>query len=153
MPWSALPEHLNTPAKWAGTDNDTWYARWTLQFQGWFAMGPRATQRWAAWDFPPMEVFKIGGKGPWRYEDVEVFGNIDSVLSRCQYFKRWHVAVLWPLQIQAHVYWRTEDVPVQGTVWVNNFSIKNLLFGYGPIHWDADLIYWILSFYIGGQWK
>lgn len=161
MPWSALPEHLNTPAKWAGTDNDTWYARWTLQIQGWFAMGPRATQWWARWKFPPKVLFKIGGKGPWRYENIESdiptsVGDPLSyytVLSRCQYFKRWHIAVLWPLQIQAHAYWRAKDIPIEGTNWVNDFSICKLLFAYGPIHWDADLIYWILSFYIGGTWK
>ncbi len=154
MPWSALPEHLNSPEKWAGTDNDTWYARWTLRFQGWFSFGPRATQWWASWKFPPSELFKIGGAGTWRYEFVPDLDGVQHyVLSRCQYFKRWHFAWVSPLCFTFHVYWRTKDVPVVKTTWKNEFDITKLLFVYGPIHWDADLIYWILSFYIGGEWK
>lgn len=160
MPWSALPEHLNSPEKWKGTDNDTPWMRWELLIKGWFAFGPRAREWWACWQFPPRVLFKIGGTGPWRYENVQPFGASDEslhpghvILSRCQYFKRWHLALLWPLQIQFHVYWREKDVPVEGTVWKNEFDISRLLFAYGPIHWDADLIYWIFSIYLGGQWK
>lgn len=165
MPWDALPEHLNSPEKWKGTDNDTWYARWTLQIKGWFAMGPRASEWWAKWPFPPKEVFKIGGAGPWRYEwvsDPFVPGvNPDvtfqwRILSRCQYYKRWALTVsrvwIFPF-VTLHWYWRAKDVPPKEGGWVNNFDITKLVFMYGPFHWDADLIYWILSFYLGGQWK
>lgn len=172
MPWDALPEHLNSPEKWKGTDNDTWYARWTLQIKGWFAMGPRAKEWWAKWSFPPVEVFKIGGAGPWRYEVIPATFGADGqnlldlkadpldygvrVLSRCQYFKRWAFTVsrVWffPL-VTLHWYWRAKDVPTGDKPWVNDFDITKLVFMYGPFHWDADIIYWILSFYLGGQWK
>lgn len=163
MPWDALPERLQSPEAWKGTDNDTWYARWTLQFQGWFAFGPRAKEWWANWKFPPRVLFKIGGKGTWRYEwisDPTVPGiNYPTVvqqwkvLSRCQYYKRWHFAVQWPFMVTFHIYWHEKDVPSATGSWVNEFDISRLLFIYGPIHWDADLVYWILSFYFGGQWK
>lgn len=161
MPWSALPESLNSPEKWAGTDNDTWYARWTLQFQGWFAFGPRAIEWWASWKFPPKVLFKIGGKGEWRYEFVQSLLSLPDgsplsyyLLSRCQYYKRWAFVVQWPLMFTLHWYWREKDVPISGgDNWNDDFSIMELVFMYGPLHWDADLIYWILSFYIGSQWK
>lgn len=154
MPWSALPEHLNSPEKWAGTDNDTWYARWTLQIKGWFAFGPRATQAWAQWKFPPEEIFKIGGAGDWRYEWVQDLDGVQRrVLSRCQYFKRWAFVWMSPLCFTFHVYWRAATVPSTKKIWINDFDITKLLFVYGPMHWDADIIYWILSFYVGGQWK
>lgn len=150
--FDGVPPHLDSIEKWNGTDNDKWYARWTMYFTGWQAFGPWSKYKWSRWDFPPKVMFKVGGKGTWRYEDIN-YGQYHMVLSRCQYYKRWHLAVLWPLQIQFHVYWREKDVPVYGLPWANEFSIKQLFFAYGPIHWDADLIYWLLSFYIGGQWK
>lgn len=156
--FDGVPPHLDSIEKWKGTDNDKWYSRWTMYFTGWQAFGPWSKHSWAQWKFPPRELFKIGGKGPWRYEDVP-FANLNGVvctwpiLSRCQYFKRWHLAVLWPLQIQFHVYWRAKDVPLAEGNWVNEFSISKLLFFYGPLHWDADLVYWLFSFYFGGQWK
>jgi hypothetical protein len=159
MPWDALPEHLNSPEKWKGTDNDVWYMRWEILTKGWMAFGPRSKKWWAAWQFPPKEVFKIGGAGKWRYEVVAcstctpIGWHPWTALSRCQYYKRWALTVMWPLQITFHVYWKASDVPEFGQPFDNNFSIKKLLFMYGPIHWDADLIYWLLSFYLGGQWK
>ena len=156
--FDALPPYLNTPAKWTGTDLDTPWFRWDLKIKGWFAFGPWSKYSWARWTFPPKVLFKVGGEGPWRYEKIR-FG-IDpyttgefEVLSRCQYYKRWALTVQWPLTVTFHVYWRAKDVPVEGVNWTNNFGIKKLLFMYGPIHFDADLVYWIFSFFIGGQWK
>lgn len=164
MPWSALPDHLNpriTPDAWKNTDNDTWFARWTFALLGLQAFGPRAKEWWAAWKFPPKMLFKIGGKGTWREEiiDSEILTSPGDplsyyrVLSREQYFKRWAFIIEWPLSFRFHVYWKAKDVPVAGQPWVNDFDITRLFFVYGPIHWDADLVYWVLSFYFGGQWK
>lgn len=157
MPWDALPEHLNSPEKWKGTDNDTWLMRWDLYIKGWFAFGPRAKEWWANWKFPPAEIFKIGGTGTWRYESIPVSPDDNApytfVLSRCQYFKRWSFVWVSPFCFTFHIYWRAKDVPLEKDAWKNDFNITKLFFAYGPIHWDADLIYWILSFYVGGQWK
>lgn len=47
MPWPALPEHLNTPEKWGGTDHDTKWTRWMLYTKGLTAFGPRVPkQHW-----------------------------------------------------------------------------------------------------------
>lgn len=154
--FDALPDHLGTAGDWKGTDNDTPLMRWDLLVKGWFAFGPRSNYSWARWKFPPKVLFATGGKGPWRFEPVAVEPNsnaYDFVLSRCQYYKRWAFVIEWPFSVRFHVYWRAADVPVEGSEWKNEFSIKKLFFVYGPIHWDADLVYWFLSFYIGGQWK
>ena len=161
MPFDALPDELNpriNPNAWKGTDNDTWYARWTIPLVGFQAFGPRAKEWWACWKFPPKVLFKVGGKGPWRYEFVPDYLDDPlaqgwTVLSRCQYFKRWAAVLEWPLSFRFHIYWQAKDVPVEATIWKNDFSISQLLFFYGPIHWDTQLVYWILSCYFGGQWK
>lgn len=167
MPWSALPEHLNSPEKWRGTDNDVWWMRWEIATKGWWAFGPRAKEWWGRWREIPKVLFAVGGRGPWRWEYTdgtrpEIYdynanpktgGMISNyVLSRVQYYKRWHIMVQWPLQVTFHVYWNLADVPTTGER-PGNLEIKKLLFLYGPVHRDTDLVYWLLSFYIGGQWK
>lgn len=178
--FDALPEHLNTQAEIdAAFPDDSQFAnrkglvgvygrllkRFNKLTKPWSVFGPRSKFWWARWSFPPREIFKVGGKGPWRYETIAGIPIVEEtpahfgvvplhhILSRCQYYKRWHLAVQWPLMVTFHVYWHEKDVPVEGQPWVNEFSIKQLLFAYGPIHWDTDIIYWLLSFYLGGQWK
>lgn len=171
MPFSALPDKLNpriNPNAWVGSDNDTWYARWTLKFQGFFAFGPRATQAWAKWREIPKVLFAIKGKGPWRWEytdgSIELFdyegpvlrdktlGASKFYLSRVQYYTRWHFAIQWPLQLTFHIYWKERSIPAIGGR-PSNASLKTMLFVYGPTHRDADIVYWILSFFIGGTFK
>jgi hypothetical protein len=162
--FDALPPGLDRWQDWKGKDHDkVWYTRWVKYVKGWFAFGPRSAYSWARWSFPPKLLFKIGGKGPWRYEFVaapDTSHVLDGhfMLSRCQYFKRWHLAVYSrPFMVTFHVYWRAKDVPPSdGIIWENDFGISKLLFLYGPIHWDADVIYWLSPFilgYLGGQWK
>ena len=175
LEYDALPEHLNTQAKIdAAFPDDSQFAnrtgliglygralkRFNKLTKPWSVFGPRSKFSWSRWNFPPTVLFKVGGKGSWRYENVQPLGASDEslhpgyvVLSRCQYYKRWHLAVQWPLMVTFHVYWHEKDVPVEGQPWTNEFDISRLLFAYGPIHWDADIIYWLLSFYLGGQWK
>lgn len=172
--YDALPEHLNSQAEIdAAFPDDSQFAnrkgllglygralkRFNKLTKPWSVFGPRSRFSWAAWQFPPREIFKIGGgKGEWRYETVAARIDATTIqvhhaLSRCQYYKRWHLAVQWPLMVTFHVYWHEKDVPVEGQPWTNEFDISRLFFAYGPIHWDADIIYWLLSFYLGGQWK
>lgn len=167
MPWSSLPEHLNSPEKWKGTDMDTDLFRWTLKIKGWFAFSPRATEWWARWRSIPKLLFALRGKGFWRAEHDElgersgrghwywlnpIYTEDGWYLSRVQYYCRWHVAVQWPLQVTAHVYWREKDVPYPPNR-PTSLGINKLLYMYGPTHRDTDVVYWIISFFIGGQWK
>jgi len=94
MPWSALPDHLNTPEKWAGTDHDTKWTRWLLHLKGWMAYGPRAKQQWARWREFPKTLFALRSKqGVFRVEtegwerdsswdcdwNVRVFSFLDEI--------------------------------------------------------------------------
>jgi hypothetical protein len=153
MPWSALPEHINEPREWAGKDHDkVWYTRWVKYVQGWFAYGPRAKEWWARWRLVPCTLFAMKGNGPWRFEGIMRDGKVRFYRSRAQYWTRWHVALQWPLQLTFHWYWRAADVPTTDTR-PQNLNIKKLVFGYGPVHRDADDVYWFPSFYLGGTWK
>lgn len=151
--FDGVPESMGTVEAWKGTDNDKWWARWTIYLLGWQAFGPFSKYKFAQWKFPPKNLITIGGKGPWRFE---TFDGMDEkhyfVVSRCQYYKRWALVVEWPLSVRFHIYWKASDVPVEGTNWTNEFSIKQLLFFYVN-HWDTTPVYWLLSFYFGGQWK
>lgn len=167
MPLSALPTRLQSPSAWKGTDWDTWYQRWMLQYIGWFAYGPRATERWARWRALPKVLLAIGGKGTWRWEyddgsqpELSEWGKtplkldapVNYYLSRVQYWKRWHFAVQWPLQITFHVYWRASDVPTAFTR-PDTLGISKFFSAYGPVSRDADRVYWFPGFFVGGEWK
>jgi hypothetical protein len=135
MPWSALPEHLNSPEKWAGTDDSkVAWMNWRLKVKGWFAYGPRAKEWWARWRTSPVCLFKIGGTGEWRYE-TDPFKLI-PYLSRIQYWKSWHLAVQWPFFI--------------------SFSLvkkDKVLYMYIGCSYDQDGVYWFPSSFIGKTWK
>lgn len=171
MPWDALPQNLSRPHDWDGKDHDkVWYTRWVKYVKGWFAMSYRSRFAWARWRNTPRILFAYFGKGDARLEsdrdgettasnglwywrnDISKPELGSMYVSRVQYWCRWHLAVQWPLQVTFHIYWRAADVPV----WPHrpaDLGIKKLLFVYGPTHRDADKVYWIFSFYIGGQWK
>lgn len=170
LEFDAMPDHLNTQAEIdAAFPDDSQFANRTglIGLYGralkkfnkltkpWSVFGPRSRFAWARWQFPPKIIFKLGGKGTWRYELITRPDGYLSywIYSRCQYYKRWALIVEWPLSLTFHIYWREKDVPVEDQPWANDFGITRLLFAYGPIHWDADIIYWLLSFYVGGQWK
>lgn len=127
MPWSALPEHLNSPEKWKGTDMDTFLWRWTLKIKGWFAFGPRAKEWWARWRPVPVDIFKINDGTEWRYEIV----NDLSYTSRVQYWSRWHLLIQWPLSISFHFYWKKKEIPGMG-IRPNELGLRKMLFLYGP---------------------
>lgn len=44
MPRCALPEKLDEPEEWKGTDWDNWFQRPLLKIKHWFAFGPRCPQ-------------------------------------------------------------------------------------------------------------
>lgn len=174
MPISAMPEHLNSQEEidaafpddsQYGTDNlfgriYKWYQKKT---KTWFAFGYRCTEWWARWRKYPIVVFAIKGNGYWRCEtehaelsvpepNVLLFRKIDSgYLSRIQYYTRWHFSIQWPLLVTIHFYPKAADVPrpneprpdSDGKPW---FAYWN--------HFDADLVYWMLtSGYLGRNWK
>lgn len=58
MPWDALPEHIDEPHEWEGTDWDNKWQRWLLQIKGFFFFGPRARQRWVI-SFVPFPLILI----------------------------------------------------------------------------------------------
>jgi hypothetical protein len=149
MPWSALPEHLNSPEKWGGTDDDKWWMRWRLQIKGWFAYGPRATEKWAKWREWPVCVLFIRGEGAARIENDEtdwysksrVVFMLDSSLShwyisRIQKWCNWHIHLQWPLFFTCHFYIRTK-----------------LIYFYIGASRDADKVYWFPAAFIGTTWK
>lgn len=55
---SALPEHLDTPEEWKGTDDDqSTFFKWRLYIKEWFAFGPRSPHGVALAIFPFPLVF------------------------------------------------------------------------------------------------
>lgn len=171
MPISALPEHLNSPEEIEAAFPDdrqfgtglfgrfyTWIHK---KSKTWFCFSYRCTEWWAKWRKYPKVLFAIGGKGLWRWESAlpgyeQVLRETPNVfspfyLSRIQYYKRWHVAIQWPLMISFHVYFKAADVPVPGQPMPDT---DGKLFYFYWNHFDADLVYWMFfSIFAGLTWK
>lgn len=156
-----------------------WYQKKT---KTWFAFSYRCSERWARWRHYPKVLFAVCDSiSTFRYEneqgedldigwrrflwntDVQIWKTSTSFdgaplwniqpayLSRIQYYSRWHFAIQWPLMISFHFYGKRDDVPVWGELKPDLDG--KLLFGYWN-HFDADLIYWMLtSAYIGRNFK
>jgi len=160
MPWSALPEHLNTPEKVAAAFPDdsqfgtNWFGRLYQWFQKqskpWTAFGPRATEWWARWRELPVVIFAIFGPGESRWEESSALFAIRSVrtpvifhwpqflyLSRIQLWCDWHIQVQWPLFFAFHVY----------------YGKNKLIYSYIGAKRDGDRVYWFPAVYIGFVWK
>ncbi len=174
MPLSAMPDHLNSKEEIeAAFPDDSQYGTKTLfgrlyrwyqkKSKTWFAFSYRCTERWARWRKYPIVLFGIKGAGVWRFEydggdiideNVEYLrlaGKDKCYLSRIQYYTRWHFAVQWPLMISFHFYPKAEDVPVYGQP--RPELDGKLWFAYWG-HFDADLIYWMItSGYLGRNFK
>ena len=136
---------------------------WKKITKPWEAFGPHSRFSWAQWRATPIVLFAARGKGRWRMENDEIELGLNDrhkcdgwpnwYLSRIQYWTRWHVAVQWPLQISGHIYWKAEDVPAFPNRPRKDMGITELFYFYGPIHRDADKIYWLMSFFFGGGFK
>lgn len=172
--YDALPDKLNEESEIENAFPDdsqykgffgNLYRKFHKITKPWGAFGPRSKFAWARWRTTPVTILAMGGKGPWRGENDKEeragneipfwFGWYDTspwYVSRVQYWKRWHFMVQWPLSVTFHVYWRAEDVPVYPNR-PKDTTIKDMVFLYGPIHRDADVVYWLLSFFPGGAWK
>lgn len=176
--YDAMPEHLDEQVE---IDNafpdDSQFANrkgllgvfgralraWKKITKPWEAFGPQSRFWWARWRPVPTVLFAARGEGRWRMEnDVTEIGLRDIkrcnswpnwYLSRIQYWSRWHIAVQWPLQITGHIYWRKADVPQFPDRPAKDLGITRLFYVYGPIHRDADGIYWLNSFFFGGGFK
>lgn len=143
MPWSALPPHKNRPQYWDGYDDDDhWYTKWRKQVKGWFAFGPRATERWARFREFPITLVAFFGPGESRWENdvmavrsvnkpVFLFHPTAFYLSRVQYWTDWHVQLQWPLFFGCH------------------FARYQFYIGFKR---DADRVYWLALFF-GRMWK
>lgn len=171
MPLSALPEHLRDVENHFPDDDQygtNWFGRAYRWYQKktktWFCFSYRCTEWWARWRKYPIVLFALGGKGPWRIEsalDDHAYDKTERYLwmaeaegcylSRIQYWKRWHVAVQWPLMFSCHVYPKAADVPVYGQPRPDTDG--KLWFFYWN-HFDADWIYWMVtSIFFGRVWK
>ncbi len=161
MPISALPEHLrDIENHFPDDDENGKILRWIKKkTKTWFAFSFRCDEWWARWRFYPKVLFALGGKGLWRYEsDVwpDVLTDVlikrrTYYLSRIQKYKRWHIAVQWPLMISAHIYPKASDVP---SIWTSNPVTDGKVWFFYWNHFDADLVYWMVtSMYIGRNWK
>lgn len=170
MPLDALPKELQDVENHFPDDSTFgtktlfgklyyWYQK---KSKTWFCFSYRCSEWWARWRKYPVEVFKIGGNGPWRYETLGgdfvlstgaslALVSGDSYLSRIQYYKRWHFAIQWPLLVSFHFYKKAEYVPRYGEP-LPELDGKLLFFYWN--HFDADLVYWMLtSIFIGNGWK
>lgn len=172
MPLSALPQELQDVENHFPDDDQynkvpvfgrlyRWYQKTT---KTWFAFSYRCTEWWARWRKYPKVLLAVSGKGSWRYEfeqygDVVAFGSrvifneslSMGYLSRIQYYKRWHLAIQWPLIVNFHFYFRESDVPKPGEP-RPDLDGKLLYFYWN--HFDADLVYWMItSIFIGTGWK
>lgn len=151
MPMDAMPERLQNPDNWKGTDMDNWYQRWILKYvHGWFAYGPRSKRWWAKWQVPPKNLLKLGGDKNWRLENDPWTGF--KYISRIQYWKRWHVQVHWPFMFAFHFYFKESDV--LPTSVDSGASVDGKLFYfYIGAHYDQDCVYWFPSAFAGLTWK
>ncbi len=159
MPNSALPPHLLVRENWVGTDWDTKWQRWMLDFKGLFAYGPRAKQWWAKWREFPKVLVAVGDKSKWRieYTDASLGGALTKYprkaqptgyyVSTIQYWKKWGVLFQWPLFLAFHFY--LDEVPE----YPDHPGDRRVLFIRIGARRDADRVYWCPSLFIGLSWN
>lgn len=158
MPKDALPERLQDPKNWIGTDDDVWYMRWRIPLKGLFAYGPRSNHWWAKWREFPLVLFALFGEGQSRWEtsggelavrstnkNVFLYSPTTVYLSRVQYWCRWSIQLQWPLFFAFHFYFKDTPYPAN--------TDGKLVFFYIGAHRDGDKVYWFPSAYLGLNWK
>ena len=161
MSWSSLPEHLDTPEEWKGTDD--WQAkwmRWRLKIKGLFAYSWRSKYWWERWRKIPELLFVHGGEGLWRFEDNDSTSILassnfelldkDYYLSRQQKWKRWSIQLQWPLFFAFNFYFKKSDV--QSPLKPVDTDGKQFFFYVGAMR-DSDQVFWFPSIYAGMNWK
>lgn len=149
-----------------------WYNKTT---KTWFAFSYRCTEWWARWRKYPKVLIAFKGDGPFRFEtdgwdsvyyadhlfneEVYAYRDINEMLgeykegylSRIQYYTRWHFAIQWPLMVSFHFYPKASDVPIYGKP---RPELDGKVWFFYWNHFDADLIYWMVtSGYLGRNWK
>lgn len=168
MPWSALPEHLDSPEKWKGTDWDNPWQRWLLKFKGWLAYGPRAKEWWARWREIPITLLALncsrivhsdGSKGefhfplrfiqhPWNTKELTETGHYPAII---QYWKRWSLNIQWPLHIALHIFWKKPTILKYPET--RDFKISEMFYFRCGARRDQDKVYWFPSLFIGGDFN
>lgn len=169
MPLSALPLHLQDIENNFEDDDQymnipvfgklyRWYQK---KSKTQLCFSYRCTEWWAKWRKYPKVIFAIGDDSAWRVEGETNIAlrynpknvNSESILylSRIQYYKRWHIALQWPLMLSAHCYFKAKDVPKYGEE-VPDTDGKLIFLYWG--HFDNDLVYWMFtSVFVGLGWK
>lgn len=170
MPWDALPEHIDEPHEWKGTDWDTKVQRWLLKFKGWFAYGPRSKHKWAQWRTPKL----VFGYGVHRWENlkhedlylpnrgfdtaktVEVVSEDGYFPSVIQYWSRAHILLTYApgsygfgWHLSFHFFWpwaKPTAYPDR-----KDFTIKEMFSFRIGARYDKDDVHWFPSAAIGGD--
>lgn len=155
MPWDALPDHLNpykNPDAWKGTDTE-----WKRWIKGFLAFGPRCKASWARFRELPINLFKFGGLGNWRWETSDGKFQFSheydhTYLSRIQPWKRWHIFVSWPLFFSCAVIYKKKNVLKYPDTDTNKLNILKAFVFQGGFKRDADCVFW-LTVFLGGRFE
>jgi len=152
MPWDSLPEHIDTPEEWHGTDWDTKAQRWMLKIKGWFAYGHRSKHWWAKWRIVPKDLLNIHATRREIY-DTKIGHTAMSYgyTSVIQYWERWHLLIQWPFHISFHIYWKKSTVPKKPNK--RDYGITEIFYFRAGARFDNDGVYWFPSLFIGGDWN
>lgn len=170
MPWDALPEHINEPHEWEGTDHDNWAQRWLLKIKGWMAYSVRSKHWWAKWRQPVLEF----GWGVKRWEHLDKpdlyfehrskdtpgttrklhrQGYFPSVV---QYWSRWHFLLTYApgsfgigWHVSFHCFWPwAKPAPYPERRDFTILEMFSIRFG---TRFDKDNVNWFPSAAVGGD--
>lgn len=152
MPWDALPEHIDEPSEWEGTDWDNRWQRWMLKIKGFFAYGHRSKHWWAKWRVVPKDLINKNATRREIYDELRDGVNYShGYTSVIQYWERWHFLVQWPFHVSFHVYWKKGTVPKKPNN--RDFKITEMIYIRFGARFDNDGVYWFPSFFIGGDFN
>ena len=157
-----------------GPDNQGWLMGLKNKIQVLFTGGPRVTPTSSFWHWRdmPKTLVVLSGNGDLRYENTDgskVIGfpkkpytdiwpddetkTFDQYyLSRIQCWKRWHIALMYPLGIHWSFIYRSKDV-VKYPKYQSVFGIKKMWCGYLGWIRDADKVYKPKAYPFGGNFE
>lgn len=135
---SALPEHLDEPGEWKGTDDDqSWFFRWRLYVKEWFAFGPRSPVGVALAIFPPPLLF--------------------AWLVGRHFGMAWSWWFLWPIFPVARK-WRPKPFVIFGFCGKGNWRLERTTGGEASapqqsmIWWDLEGVYYLSRVQYWTRW-
>lgn len=167
MPWDALPEHIDEPHEWEGTDWDNWFQKSWLKIKGWFAYGPRSNHWWAKWRETPIPLIMLNCRRlvytdssqpdylatkkhwfPWNSKEWREKKYYPAII---QYWTRWSFGIAWPFHFHFHFYFKKKTIPPHPDS--RDFSIFEMVFLRFGARRDQDKVYWFPSLFIGGDFN